>query len=233
MRRVDYGTAVIQYRLSRAASRTISITVRPDGSVNVVAPESAEVEEVDARVKQRARWILRQLRRFDEFRPITPPRRYVGGETHRYLGRQYRLKIEDAEVDRVLVRSGRLVVETRFPKDRDWIATLIHRWMRSRAHEILRERFDDAAPVMAGLGIKRPSLRVCPMKKRWGSHTPSGRVMLNDMLIAAPRECIDYVIVHELCHVVEPHHSQRFFKLLNRFMPDWERRKERLERSMV
>jgi len=72
---------------------------------------------------------------------------------------------------------------------------------------------------------------ICPMKKRRGSHTPAGRILLNDALIAARRDCIDYVIAHELCHVVEPNHSPRFFRLLRRFMPDWERRKDLLERS--
>ena len=86
---------------------------------------------------------------------------------------------------------------------------------------------------MAALGIEPPPLMICPMKKRWGSHTSSGRILLNDMLIAARRDCIDYVIVHELCHVVEPNHSPRFFRLLNRHMPDWERRKELLEKSMI
>jgi predicted metal-dependent hydrolase len=86
---------------------------------------------------------------------------------------------------------------------------------------------------MCRLGIERPALVVCAMKKRWGSHTGSGRVLLNDRLITARRECIDYVIVHELCHVVEPNHSPRFFRLLRRFLPDWEQRKELLERSTV
>ena len=77
------------------------------------------------------------------------------------------------------------------------------------------------------------SLTIRTMQKRWGSHTASGRIILNDRLIGARRDCIDYVIVHEMCHVAEPNHSPRFFRLLRRLMPDWERRKEMLERSMV
>src|SRR5215831_1772401 len=83
------------------------------------------------------------------------------GETHRYLGRQYRLKIDPAEKDRVLLRSGWLVVESRFPDDREWMRTLVRRWMRERAHRILRERFTAAAPIMTALGIRPPSLRIC------------------------------------------------------------------------
>ena len=86
---------------------------------------------------------------------------------------------------------------------------------------------------MAALGIGPPLLRICAMHRRWGSHTEAGRILLNDALIRARRECIDYVIVHELCHVIEPNHSTQFLRLLRRFMPDWERRKELLERSTV
>ncbi len=233
IRSTNYGSAVIIYRLTRTPRSSISISVLPDGGVEVVAPENADPVDVDKRVTRRARWILRQQRRFAEFRPRTPPRRFVGGETHRYLGRQYRLKIDVADVDRVLIRSGRLVVETRFPDDRDWTRVLVRRWMRQRAREVLRERYEAARPTMAALGIAPPPLVVCPMKRRWGSHTPSGRILLNDVLIAARRDCIDYVIVHELCHVVEPNHSPQFFRLLRRLMPDWERRKDLLERSML
>lgn len=232
-RSASYGSAVIAYTLVRAPRGSLSITVRPDGSVTVVAPEDAEPEQVDERVRRRARWILRQQRRFAEFRPRTPARRFVGGETHRYLGRQYRLKIDAAESDRVVLRSGRLIVETRFPEDAAWTGVLVRRWMRVRAHKVLRERYEAAEPVAAALGIRRPRLMICPMRRRWGSHTPTGRILLNDRLVGARKDCIDYVIVHELCHVVEPSHSMRFFGLLRRHMPDWERRKELLEQSML
>lgn len=231
VRTTSYGGTLIEYALVRSPRRSLSISVLPDGGVSVLAPEQVDPAEVDERVRRRARWILRQQRRFAAFRPRTPPRQFVGGETHRYLGRQYRLKVLAAEHDRVLIRSGRLVAETRFPEDRDWTRVLVRRWWRLRAREVLRERYDAAKPVTAVLGIRQPPLMICPMKARWGSHTASGRVLLNDMLIAARRDCIDYVIVHELCHVVLANHSAGFFRLLRRFMPDWERRKDLLERS--
>ena len=126
-----------------------------------------------------------QQRRFAEFRPRTPPRRYVGGETHRYLGHQYRLKIVRAPKDRVVLRAGRLIVETTTPGDSGWTRTLVRRWLRGRANVILRERFDAAASIMAALGVQRPNLRIMAMKKRWGSHTKSGSILLNEALITA------------------------------------------------
>lgn len=233
IRAIAYGSATIEYALTLSGRRSLSISVTPDGEICVAAPLDAQPEAVDERVKARARWILRQRRRFAEFRPRTPQRRFVGGETHRYLGRQYRLKIEPSKKDRVVLRAGRLVVETRHPADTEWTRTLLRRWARTRAREVLRARFAAAGPLMLALRIKSPSLRICPMKCRWGSHTPSGRILLNDQLITTPRDCIDYVIAHELCHVVEPNHSPAFLRLLRRVMPDWERRKEVLERATL
>ena len=184
-------------------------------------------------MRRRARWILRQQRRFAEFQPRTPARRYVGGESHRYLGRQYRLKIVRARQNRVVLRAGRVVVETSNPGDHEVIKKLVRAWVRARANTILRERFETAISLTAALGVRQPPLRVMAMKKRWGSFTKSGNILLNELLVTAPRECIDYVIVHELCHAAEPNHSARFFHLLRRFMPDWERRKELLERSTI
>jgi predicted metal-dependent hydrolase len=233
LRQTIYSSVTIDYALTRSDRRSVSISVMPNGAVHVVAPHEAEPDAVDERVKQRARWILRQQRRFGDFRPRTPERNFVGGETHRYLGRQYCLKIEPAAKDRVLLRSGRLVVETRYPTDSAWTKILLRRWMRGRAQVVLRERFAAAGAILAALQIKSPPLRICPMKKRWGSHTPLGHILLNDQLIVARRDCIDYVIAHELCHVVEPNHSPAFLRLLRRVMPDWERRKEVLERSTL
>ncbi|MEZ5745346.1 MAG: M48 family metallopeptidase [Paracoccaceae bacterium] len=70
-------------------------------------------------------------------------------------------------------------------------------------------------------------------RQRWGSMSPAGRLLLNRRLVQAPVDAIDYVITHELCHVAEPHHGTAFFELLYKVMPDWERRKQRLERAMA
>ncbi len=231
LRSIAYGSAQINFKLSWSTRRVLTISVDSEG-VSVIAPRGEDPNEVDRRVKRRARWILRQQRAFAEFKPLTPPRKFIGGETHRYLGRQYRLKIEGVKAqERVRLHAGRIWVESIKPKEIAHTKLLVEQWFRMRAHEILRERYEAAAPLAKSLGIPLPSLRICAMTKRWGSHTPAGRILLNERLVSARRDCIDYVIAHELCHVVEPNHSPKFFRLLYRLMPDWPTRKELLERS--
>ena len=110
---------------------------------------------------------------------------------------------------------------------------ILQRWFKAKAREIFQIRLENCLERFRTQDlISPPKLKLLPMKKRWGSCSPNGAMLLNPQLIAAPRECIDYVITHELCHLLEPRHSPRFFRLLKRAMPDWEKRREKLNRTV-
>lgn len=114
------------------------------------------------------------------------------------------------------------------------VAALVEDWYRERAHRKFAERLEISLRRFANPEAHRPKgLIVRKIKRRWGSMSAAGRLLLNLRLIEAPATAIDYVITHELCHVVEPNHGQRFFALLTRVMPDWEKRKQHLERIMA
>jgi predicted metal-dependent hydrolase len=121
-------------------------------------------------------------------------------------------------------------VRTARPRDPDHTRTLLERWYREKAYRILRERFERGVALMTAYGVGCPPLGIRKMERRWGSCTPDGRVLLNPRLVLAPTASIDYVVVHELCHLLHPHHGRPFYDLLARVMPDWEDRKTRLER---
>lgn len=241
---VEYGTQVIEYHLERRERSTLEITVDPDGLVRVTAPSNAAVEDIAARVRRRARWILAQQASFSIFRPHTPPRIYIPGETHLYLGRQYRIRIvpPDAGTDvpkasctpSVKMVRGFLEVHCVDFHDTGTIEKHIKEWYRKRAQvqlpgrlELNRQRFREPHVVQP------TSLRLQRMPTRWGSMSPAGRLMLNPDLIRAPMDCIDYVVTHELCHLLVPNHGRQFFELQRLVMPDWERRKQRLEKVMA
>lgn len=236
---VAYGERTIAFDVVRAERETLGIHVHPSGRVEVRAPLEAAAEDVRARVQRRARWILRHQRRFAELVQDQPAKEYVSGETHRYLGRQYRLKVipvgDAASMEGERYGEGvRLVgryfeVHTTEPGDPAHTRELLERWYREKAERHLRERFERGCGLMARYGVEPPPLQIRRMERRWGSCTPSGRVLLNPRLVLAPTACIDYVVVHELCHLQHPHHSRDFYDLLGRVLPDWEERKARLE----
>ena len=219
--RVRYGAQTIEFALVRRKRKTLEIGVEPDATVVVAAPLDASLEVVAEKVRRRAAWVRRQQRFFAQYLPQTPERRFVAGETHRYLGRQYRLKVRAHPQATVKLTRGFILVQSREPGRAEVTRVLVEGWYRDRA------RFPDPE-------FFRPrGLIVRQLRRRWGSMSPTSRLLLNRRLIEAPVDGIDYVITHELCHIAEPHHGPNFFALLDRVLPDWPTRKERLERSMA
>lgn len=223
---ITYGTARIPFTTVFADRTTLEIGVDPDGSVLVKAPTGTPYVTVRRRVAAKARWIERQRVFFDGLaRPVTP--RYVSGETHRYLGRQYRLKVETAPRPEVKLTGPYFVVGTPDGSP-EQTARALDRWFRERAGVKIAERVDVCAARVHYLGIRRPEIGLRRMATRWGSRTPDGRILFHPDLVRAPVACVDYVVLHELCHGLHSNHGQAFYALLTHVLPDWQTRRDRL-----
>lgn len=232
-RSITYGSSAIEFEVVRADRKTLDISVLPDRRVTVKAPINVLLEEIDRRVKVRARWILKQQQYFSQFDPCTTPRQYISGETHLYLGRQYRLKIQANTQASVKLKGRYLHIETPNPDNSIKTRELLEAWYLERARTKFNERLDICFTAFNRMGCDRPSLQIRQLSKRWGSLTANGAMILNRDLIRASSRHIDYVITHELCHLKYPDHSSSFCDLLNRMMPDWESRKLKLEQLLV
>lgn len=231
---LQYGEQEIRYEIIRRPRKTLEIAVEPDASVVVAAPLGAPLDAIEAKLRKRAAWVTRQQRYFSQFFPRTPERRFIAGETHLYLGRQYRLKVVPHVQESVKLLRGFLVVQTHRPNRPEVTRDLVEGWYKERAHIKFPERIAICLDLFPNPESFRPKgLIVRQLRQRWGSMSPAGRLLLNRRLVQAPVDTIDYVITHELCHVAEPHHGAAFFELLAKVMPDWERRKQRLERAMA
>lgn len=220
------GSAV----LSRTSRRTLAISVHPDGSLELVAPLDATEQEVSAKVAKRQRWILTQRRNFQVMNINRPVARYVTGATHRYLGRQYRLKVAQGNEPGVLLKGAFFHVTT-CGEDTEEVKALLGKWFRKRAGEQFARRVESWTPWCAKHKLPPPAMRLLKMPKRWGSAGTDGRIALNPELVHMPSRCIDYVVIHEICHLRHPNHGPQFQRLLTSLMPDWRSVKERLERA--
>ncbi len=231
---VCYGSERIDFALIRRERKTMAITVHPDLEVDVVAPVSAKEEIILDRVARRARWILRQRRQFLSWMPRPKRRQFRGGETHRYLGRQYRLNvIKDSGRASAKLRGAFLEVRTANPADGNEVKKAVNEWYRQHAEVRFTRQLDEVYSRMRAYQLPEPRLRLRRMSKRWGSCTPSGEVILNPELVKAPSPCIEYVIVHELCHLRHPNHSRAFFAMLDAVLPEWRKLKDRLEQVEI
>jgi hypothetical protein len=224
---VAYGTTHITYSVHFARRKTLAINVYPDQRVAVKAPEGCDLQTIAAIVHKRGGWIVKQQRRFQwDAPPTVAPREYVSGESYRYLGRQYRLKVFDGSTSITLSRTDILVTVPN--RDGQRVQRLLERWYRAEAKLVFGERLERCMERVAYLGIVPPSLTIRRMKRHWGSCSRTGRIILNLRLIQAPVEYIDYVIVHKLCHLKEHNHSKRYYALLDIAMPDWREWRQRL-----
>ncbi len=229
---ISYGKTEIDYELLMMNRKSLEIAVHPDKSVVVKAPQTSTLEAIEEKIKKRARWIKRQIAYFNQFDPRTPDRKYVGGESHLYLGRKYRLKIELSDKDKVLLKNGYFCIEATSSKP-DHIEKLMDSWYRRRAKMYLSRIFDDCWENFKKGDLKKPNLKMQKMDKRWGSLSEKGQLTLNVNLIQTPKECIEYVVIHELCHLIHHNHGTEFYKLLDRTLPDWMKRKHKLEMALI
>ncbi|AOF01646.1 metal-dependent hydrolase [Serratia surfactantfaciens] len=207
----------------------ILIKVHPDCRVVVSAPQDTDDQQILNAVEKRGRWIYQQLRDFRKQLEYITPRQYISGESHYYLGKQYMLKVIVApyEVQGVKMLRGKLEVTLRH-KSAEKVLQLLTDWYKARAREVFARRL--TAMLEQALWVSdSPPLRILTMQTQWGSCSPNGRLTLNPNLVKAPRECIDYVILHELCHLAEHNHSERFYRLMGQVMPEWEIVKTRLD----
>jgi len=226
------GSSRIVYRLHRSSRKTLEISVTTGGLVEVRAPAGPTIETIEQRLRARFAWIRRKVVARDPVE-VEPPRRYVSGENHRYLGRQYRLSVRQGERARVRAHGGRLHVEVIDPDDQEQVRCAIAGWFRERARTVIPQRVAQLAASSAFAELQPTAVTIRAMKTRWGSCTASGRLLLNSQLILLPTSSIDYVIAHELCHLREAKHGPRFERLLARVMPDWRVRHERLAATLV
>ncbi len=231
---LTYGAREIRYTIVRTPRATLGIEVRPDGSVRVRAPLSATDADVHRATQRKARWIAQQQRAFERIVRHVPDKEYVSGETHRYLGRQYRLKViaQSAPAkERVRLYGRYFEIYTHEATNPEHTRILLERWYRTKAQAKLDERYAQAAAHAAAFGIEAPPMSVRKMKRRWGSHTTSSRILLHPDLVKVPTACIDYVALHELCHARYPHHGPAFYSLLEQLLPDWLACKQRLAQN--
>lgn len=230
--KVTDGRDSVTFSLNFSKRKTLGITVTPTKEVKVVAPEGTEQERVLRAVKRRMSWILEQLDGFAETSFIKQTTTYHSGQTLRFLGRNYMLRVNEVaafEEEIVSLEHNILRVDIRDRMQADRINLMIDEWYRNEALVYLAERFEALYQRVRKYGIEKPKYYLRRMDKRWGSCTPSKTIFLNPDLIQLPSHCIEYAIMHELCHLMHPDHSKEYYSFLDTVMPDWKVREQDLQ----
>jgi len=209
------------------ARKRLSLTVYPDCRAVAKAPPGTPLTQVHAFIRKRTAWMQKHLRHFEQY-PPEPPKRYAEGEAHPFLGMQYRLRLRSASRPSVRIRDVLLEVGLRDPRDPAAVERALRRWYRKEALNVMGSRFREISASLAHLGLPEHSLRFYRMKRRWGSCSSRGVITLNTRLVERDPASIDYVIIHELCHLRVPAHNRAFYELLECVLPDWKERRRKL-----
>ena len=227
-------TKDVQVIATEARRKTLSVEVHPTGQVVLRAPLGCSDERIHAVLVKRERWIAEQKAFFQRFEPRTPQRAWVVGESHLHLGRRYKLRIEAGSEEGVTLRGPELVVVARLGRQAapEQVEALVLRWRHEQAKDVFARQLTACHRHYRFSEFARPALRVQQLAKRWGSLSQQGTMTLHSGLVQASLACIDYVIHHELCHLVHLNHSSNFFELLTEVCPQWVTRKQLLESTV-
>ena len=230
---LTHGKREIAFTVIRSDRKSLGIVVLPDLTVQVRAPHSASESRILELVQKKATWITRKLAEVENYHPISTPKNYVSGETIVYLGRQYRLKVEKGHPEPAKLKGRYLWVWVESKTDTAKVKRAVDNWYRRRAQETLSRYLLQCLAVANRHGVPEPQLTIRDMRTRWGSCSPRGRVTLNLKLVQVPVHCIEYVLMHELCHLKHHDHGKGFYSLLTRCMPDWRQRKQILDQFRI
>ena len=224
---LDFQYEVVRTKRERTASFQVW-----DNRVKIIVLGHLSQKRIDDLNQKRLVWIRRKLKQSAEIKP-GKEKEYVNGESFSYLGRNYRLKIiEDAESSEVKLRNGYFEVSLpkRVKADRriETIRSMLSQWYAEYALGRLTEKTDRYANI---LKVRPKSLKVRDYKSRWGSCSSVGDISYNWRIIMAPHAVKDYVVVHELCHLIEHNHSPQYWKQVERITPDWKEHQQWLREN--
>lgn len=211
----------IAYRLKRQQRKSLAVHILEDASVEVRAPKWLAEKEIEAFVLQRKAWIYAQQEKKQQWLNAKPG--YATGQLHPYFGQTYPLLIASAKQRHVEFTGKAIEMVLPKPDDKLAVKRLLKDWYRQQAQDCFEKRLSCYFPRLP-VSTKMPSLKLRTMKRRWGSCSSRGVITLNTELIKYPIEAIDYVIMHELCHLLEMNHSVAFYRLLESLCPDYKQR---------
>ncbi|MFO7830561.1 MAG: SprT family zinc-dependent metalloprotease [Desulfuromonadaceae bacterium] len=209
------GLKIEVIRSRRRKSAEIRVA---EGTVSIRVPMHTSVDQIDAFLHARRDWILKKVALQAQMSPAKP-RAYVSGELFSYLGSNYRLKVEEGAFAPVKLQQGCLIVTV--PGGRTQahlVRNALIRWYKQRAYEKLNQKVEQLAPQV---GAHPSQVEIKSFKARWGSCSSTGVVQFNWRIMLAPTQMVDYVVVHELCHLLQHNHSKAYWREVERVMPDY------------
>ena len=211
----------IEYTLVRSRRKTASIYIERDGKVSVLVPEKLTARQVDDILESKRKWIYQSLAEWQDLNANRIQRDYVNGEGFLYLGRTYRLKLVSDLPEPLMLKDGYFCLRATKGSAPDADA-VFREFYRVKGATRIPPR---VAYFQAKMGVKSKSIKIMELKHRWASCTTNGNLNFHWKCMMAPLTIIDYIVVHELAHLIHANHSTAFWNEVDKVMPDFQDRK--------
>lgn len=223
----------IEYDLQRKDVKNINLRIKADRTIFLSANYRVSDEVIEEFIQSKSEYILKALAHYEELAKYAPkPKQYVDGETFRILGHDRRLKIVEGKKNKIESDEAYITLTVKDPNDSVLKKRMLDKWLVSICKDAIQSLCDSIYPKFQKYGVVYPTIRYRNMVSRWGSCQPKRCILtFNYALVEAPISCIEYVVVHEFTHFLQPNHSKKFYQQLAMFMPDWEERKKILEKG--
>lgn len=233
VRTIQSPSGCITFTLERKDVKNLNLRIHKDGSVYVSANYKTPIERIDEFVASKDSFISNAQKKFREMEQLRPaPKQYVSGETFYIQGRGMRLQVISSNRDAIDSDGVYIRLYVKDIDDFQRKERLIKRFLHKQCVAVFSQTLDQLYPLFEKYGVSRPVLRIRDMETRWGSClAKKGIITLNMRLLEAPQNCIEYVVMHELCHFIHPNHSRNFYGFLAMLMPDWKERKRMLDNT--
>src|SRR4030043_204608 len=234
MKFIQFGNRRIHYEIKTGnRKKTVAIHINPTGYITVLSPSLLDKEDIHILLYRKGRWIIEKQGQLKKNMDAQCVKQFVSGESFPYLGRYYRLKVtkplREGEKKCRLI-NGRIFVEgngnSTGEKRSSSVKRALIEWCVEHGGEKIKERVNRFAPLIGKWPV---SIKVKNQEKRWGSCSQGGIIRFNWKIVMVPISVMDYVITHELCHLIYPHHSIQFWQKIQSIIPDYKKRRDWLK----
>lgn len=209
----------IRYEFKRSYRRSVVAKIRRDGVIEVKAPLLYRESNMLVFLNQHKRWIFNHFDRLQN--DDNQQKKYISGEIHYYLGKQYTLQVVESGKNSVFIEGNSLIINSKYPENPKYLEIQLNKWYRNQAKKVFAELLPPIIEKFKKYNVAPAKISIRDMRSRWGSCSRKGNISLNLQLIKLNENCIRQVMVHEMCHLVYFNHQAGFHALMDEMMPDW------------
>lgn len=232
---IKKNNLVLQYTLTRKNVKNINVRVNPDGSIHVSANNRTATREIEQFLLSKIDYLLKAQAKFKASEQLdSQPKQYINGESFYILGKHLRLNVVESFEEKVSQDGLYITLTTKDSTNHARKKQLMNKFLNEQCKSLFCEISLETHKIFAKYDISEPEIKTRTMKTRWGSCLPQKNIItLNTKLLEVPRNCIEYVVLHEYCHFIHPNHSKAFYAFVSMLMPDWKERKKLLEATQM